>query len=78
MFQDSQSTCSAASLKNAIMMPGTNLSTFLEESNIRFQRVWEMTSESSEVKAYGPTDVSLHQSPRAKIAKYVAATAEVG
>lgn len=77
MFQDSSSTCSAASLKNAIIMPGTNLTTFLEETNIRFQRAWELTSESSEVKAYGPTDVCLHQSPRAKIAKYVAATAEV-
>ena len=76
------STCSigsnsGTSLHQKIVNRGPNLSAFLEETNIRFQRVWELTSESTKVDAYGPTDNTLHQSRRAKIAKYVAASAEV-
>ena len=54
-----------------------NLNAFLEGANIHYQRVWELTSESTNVRVYGPQDESLLQSRRAKIAKYVAATAEV-
>ena len=56
------------------------LSEFLEETNINYERVWELTSEEAgngNVRVYGPKEESLLQSRRAKIAKYVAATAEV-
>jgi hypothetical protein len=80
-FQDSQSVCSTASVKGDIAVMehnlGLNLNSFLGETNIWFQRVWELSSEFNEVKAYGSNDESVHQSRRGKIAKYVAATAEV-
>ena len=59
------------------MAPNTNLTAILEGTKIAFHRVWELTSESPEVTAYGPSDETLHQSRRAKIAKYVAATSQV-
>ena len=53
----------------------------MEETNINYERVWELTSEevsgNGNVRVYGPKEESLLQSRRAKIAKYVAATAEV-
>ena len=58
-------------------MAQSDVTKVLEQANICFKRVWEMTSEATEVKAYGPGDEDLQQSRRARIAKYVAATAEV-
>lgn len=62
---------------SSALAPNTNLAAILEGTKIAFHRVWELTSESPEVTAYGPSDETLHQSRRAKIAKYVAATAQV-
>ena len=80
--QDAQSTCSdvgSATGHSYHHQAGQhdNLNAFLEGANIHYQRVWELTSESTNVRVYGPQDELLLQSRRAKIAKYVAATAEV-
>ena len=48
------------------------------ESGITFQRVWELTEESDQVHVFGPNDKDLQKSRRARIAKYVATTNEVG
>ena len=81
-FQYAESTGSTGSASGHGMAASQqacdlDLNTFLEGTNIRFQRVWELNSETRNVSVYGPQNKSLLQSRRAKIAKYVAASAEV-
>ncbi len=59
-------------------MAQSDVTKLLEQANISFVRVWEKISEAAnEVVTYGPADEDLQRSRRARIAKYVAATAEV-
>ena len=80
-MQDTQSTDSVGSYGKPTVAQGCSsldVNVVLEDNNIKFQRVWELTDESgSDVLAYGPADEMLQQSRRAKIAKYVAVTSEV-
>ena len=51
--------------------------TDIDESSINFHRAWELQEGSKEVKGYAQCDDELQTSRRARVAKYVAATAEV-
>ena len=49
----------------------------IDVSSFNFHRAWELQEGSKEIKAYAQSDETLQKSRRARIAKYVAATAEV-
>ena len=48
----------------------------IDVSSFNFHRAWELQEGSTEIKAYAHSDKELQKSRRARIAKYVAATAE--
>ena len=46
-------------------------------SSFNFHRAWELQEGSKDVRTYSQSDQELQKSRRARIAKYVAASAEV-
>ena len=49
----------------------------IDVSSFNFHRAWELQEGSKEIQTHSQTDEVLKKSRRARIAKYVAATAEV-
>ena len=49
----------------------------IDVSSFNFHRAWELQAGSKEIQTYSQSDEELQKSRRARIAKYVAATAEV-
>ena len=49
----------------------------IDVSSFNFHRAWELQAGSKERQTYSQSDEELQKSRRARIAKYVAATAEV-
>ena len=49
----------------------------IDVSSVNFHRAWELQEGSKEIQIYSQADEELQKSRRARIAKYVAATAEV-
>ena len=74
---ESQTESSVGSLSGSLLSQSTKHKMDIDVSSFNFHRAWELQEGSKEIQTHSQTDEVLKKSRRARIAKYVAATAEV-